>query len=140
MTLPRSRPREVQHPRARVHTVDVDLRVNVEQFAKKMPVAFAKDQRPLRTRDLVDPKSAGVLEGFAERDGFKQSVRAGDAIETHKSFSASTKTSGVSRTRSARAVRSSHRDPEDAREEPLPTDGDDRCVEPEDVKPNHRPP
>ena len=109
MALTRSRLREGRHSRARIDTVDVDLWMNAQQFAKETPIAFAKDQRPLRAWDLPDPKNAGALEGPAERDGFKPSVRAGDAIEGHKSFAPSTNASGVSRTRSARAVRSSRR-------------------------------
>lgn len=75
---------QTQHPRARVHTVDVDLRMNAEQFAKKTAIAFAKDEHALWARDCLEPPDAGALQGLTERDGFKQSKRAGDAIEAHR--------------------------------------------------------
>ena len=84
MTLAHARPGEHQHALARVDTVDVDLRMNAQQFAKKTAIAFAKDEHALRARDCLEPPDAGTLQGLTERDGFKQSKRAGDVIEAHR--------------------------------------------------------
>jgi hypothetical protein len=65
--------------------------MNAQQFAKKTAIAFAKDEHALRARDCLEPPDAGALQGLTERDGFKQSIRASDAIEAHRNFSPSRK-------------------------------------------------
>ena len=84
ITLARAGPGKRQHALARIDTVDVDLRMNAQQFAKKTAIAFAKDEHALRARDCLEAPEAGTLQGLTERDGFKQSKRAGDAIEAHR--------------------------------------------------------
>lgn len=91
MTPARTRPGEHQHALARVDTVDVDLRMNAQQFAKKTAIAFAKDEHALRAMDCLEPPDAGTLQGLTERDGFKRSVRVGNAIKAHRNFSPSRK-------------------------------------------------
>jgi len=98
---------KLQHSFTRIDAVDLDLRMDAEQFAKEAAITFADNQRPPRTRNLVDPIDSGSLQGVPKDDGLDPTIVRRDRIEAHKIFSTTSNASGVSRTRSARAVRSS---------------------------------
>src|SRR6266496_577424 len=98
---------EVEHGFARVDTIDIDFWVRAHQLAKETTVALTQDQRAFRTRDRVDPASSGALQCVAESDCFEPAIMRRNKIEAHKILSATNKASGVRRTTSARAMRSS---------------------------------
>src|SRR5919106_2986788 len=98
---------ELEHGFARIDAVDIDRREGAHKLAKETAVAFTEDQGAFRARDRVDPASPGALQRVTEGDCFEPAIMRCDKIEAHKTFSATNSASGVKRTRSARAVRSS---------------------------------
>ena len=102
-----TRPGKLEHGFAGIDAVDIDLRVGAHELAKETTVALTHDQGAFRARDRVDPASPGPLQCVAESDRFEPAIMRCNKIEAHKIFSATNKASGVKRTTSARAVRSS---------------------------------
>lgn len=97
--------REFQHARTGIDTIDFDLRMRPKQFAKQTAIAFTYDEGSRRTGDLIDPTSASALEHMAKRSGLQNLVNGRDPIEVHMIFLNANTTNGVSKRRSASAVR-----------------------------------
>src|SRR6266498_2715885 len=102
-----ARPGELEHGFARIDAVDIDRREGAQELAKETTVALTQDQGAFRTRERVDPASPGSLQCVAESDCFEPAIMRCNKIEAHKTFSVTNKASGIKRTTSARAMRSS---------------------------------
>src|SRR5437773_6220719 len=98
---------KLEHDFAGIDAVDMDLRMSAHELAKETAVALPENQCAFRACDRIDPASSGALQCVAEGDCLEPAIMRCNKIETHKTFSATNKTSGVRRTTSARAVRSS---------------------------------
>src|SRR6266480_648969 len=98
---------QFQHPRARIDTIDLGTGVDAQEFAKKKAIALAQNENVSRWSDRFNPSGARVLQSMPEGHGFQPAVMSGDAIEAHKTNSAHKNATGVRRTKSASAVRSS---------------------------------
>ena len=98
---------ELKHCFARINTIDIDLWIGAHELAKETAVALTQDQCASWARDRVDPVSSGSLQRIAKSDCLEPAIMPCDKIEAHKTFSATNKASGVKRTMSARALRSS---------------------------------
>src|SRR6266496_3093468 len=98
---------QFQHPCARVDTIDIGAGVNAQEFAKKTAIALAQNQNVFRWSDRFDPSGSRVLQSLPEGHGFEPAVMSGDAIEAHKINLAKNNATGVKRTKSASATRSS---------------------------------
>ena len=96
--------RQLQHPLARVDAVDLDSRMEPQQFTKKSTVPLAYDKRTSRGRDLAETRNATTLEGVTKGDPLQRSIPGRERVEAHV-FMTNSASSGVSRTRSASAVR-----------------------------------
>ena len=75
-----------------------------EQFREETSVSLAHDENPVRPPDLPDERDPCLLELLPERDRLEPAIMRRDAIEAHRSEKSNTRR-GVSRTRSASAVR-----------------------------------
>ena len=99
--------RQLQHSRARVNTIDLDLRMHPKQFAKKTAVPLAHDQRSTWLGKFLEPINARTLQCRTKGQRFQPIVMVRDPVEVHKSNCPRNHASGVNITRSASAVRSS---------------------------------
>lgn len=97
-------PGQLQHPRACIHTIDLDSRMEPQQFTKKPSIPLAHNQGTPRSRDLSETRHAATLEVMTKGDPFQRPIPRRDRVEAH-AFMTKRISNGVSRTRSARAVR-----------------------------------
>ncbi len=98
--------RQSQHPRACIEAIDLNVRISAKQLAEKPAIPLAHDQDPARRLDLAETGNATTLKIIPERDPLQSTVPGRDGVEAH-AFVISSASKGVSRTRSARAVRRS---------------------------------
>ena len=96
--------RQLQHPLARVEAIDLDSRMEPQQLTKKSSIPLAHDERATRRGDLFETRSATTLELIAKGDPLQRPVPPREPIEAH-AFMTNSASGGVSRTRSANAVR-----------------------------------
>src|SRR3954447_26237144 len=81
--------------------------MDAQEFAKETAVAFTENQCALRSGNSVDPVCPGLLQRISENNGLNPVIMRRNKIEIHSQLRTSNKMSGVNRTRSASAVRSS---------------------------------
>lgn len=98
--------RQLEHPFARVNAVNLHAWISPEQFAKEPPIPLAHYEGTARRLNFSETGHAGLLQRVPKRDLFQRQIPAPNGIETHKAIM-SRRTIGVSRTRSASAVRAS---------------------------------
>ena len=96
--------RQLQYSFARVEAIHFDGWMAPKQFTEESSVPLTYNERAARDGDFRETGNATPLELVAEGDPFQRSIPRRDGIEAHALAPIST-TSGVSRTRSARAVR-----------------------------------
>ncbi|MEY2494332.1 MAG: hypothetical protein QOJ45_824 [Verrucomicrobiota bacterium] len=96
--------RQRQHPFARVNTLDFHVRMRSKQFGQEPPIPLAHDEDTARVLKFVETRDATTLQNAAERDRFQCPIPRRDGIEAHDAIMRSGMI-GVSKTRSARAVR-----------------------------------
>ena len=96
--------RQLQHARACIETIHFNSRILAEQFTEKPPIPLAHNERAAWRSDFPETGNSAPLELLAEGDPFQRSIPRRDGIEVHTLAPIST-TSGVSKTRSAKAVR-----------------------------------
>ena len=101
---PEPRTRERNHTRARVHTIDLRPGMYPHELDKETSVAFADDEGPARRFDLPQQREPRLLELIAKNDSLERAIKRRDPVKTHRNEKGSA-SNGVSRTRSARAVR-----------------------------------
>ena len=99
-------PRQIEHSLAAVHAIDSDQRLALKKLGQKSPIPLAHDERPGRGADFAETCDPSLLQRAPERDRFQGPIPQGNGIEAHNIVTKRT-TSGVRRTRSASAVRSS---------------------------------
>ena len=97
-------PRQLQHSLARVDAIDLDSRMDPQQFAKKSSIPLAYDERTPRRDDLAETGDAATLEVITKGDPLQRPIPGRERVEAH-AFMTRSASSGVSRTRSASAVR-----------------------------------
>ena len=97
-------PSQLQHPFTRVDAIDLDPRMEPQQFAKESPIPLTYDKRTLRSGDFSETRDATALEGVTKGDPLQRAIPRRDRVEAH-AFMRNSARSGVSRTRSAKAVR-----------------------------------
>ena len=97
-------PRQLQHSLARVDAIDLDSRMGPQQFAKKSSIPLAYDERTPRRGDLAETRDATTLEVITKGDPLQRPIPGRERVEAH-AFMTKSASSGVSRTRSASAVR-----------------------------------
>ena len=96
--------RQLQHAAARVEAINFNLRMEPQQLTKKSSIPLAYDKRTLRRCDLAETRDAAALEVATEGDPLQRPIPGRDCVEAH-AFMTRSASSGVSRTRSASAVR-----------------------------------
>ena len=96
--------RQAQHSFARVEAIDFDIRMRAKQFDQEPPIPLAHDQGTAWVSQFAETRDAATLQNAAERDCLQRSIPRRDGIEAHKAATMSGMI-GVSKTRSARAVR-----------------------------------
>jgi hypothetical protein len=96
--------RQSQHALARIQTIDFNSRMAPQKFAKKSSIPLAYDKHALRRRDVPETRDATALEVATEGDPLQRPIPGRDCVEAH-AFMINSASSGVSRTRSASAVR-----------------------------------
>jgi hypothetical protein len=96
--------RQLQHPVARVDAINLDLRMEPQQFAKKSSIPLAYDERTSRRGDFSETCDATTLELITKGDPLQRPIPGRKRVEAH-AFMRNSASSGVSRTRSASAVR-----------------------------------
>lgn len=97
-------PRQLQHALACIHAIDINSRMPPQQFAKKSSIPLPDDKRTLWGQDIVETGDSAMLEMIAERDPLQRPIPGSDRVEAH-ALKATNASSGVSKTRSAMAVR-----------------------------------
>ena len=85
MTL-NTRPGQLQHSRAGIDAVDVDLGMSADELAKEAAVTFADDECPRWPRSFVDPMDPSVLQSITEHDRFERAIEWRNSIEAHRIF------------------------------------------------------
>ena len=98
--------RQIEHLLAAIHAIDSDQRSVLKKCAQKSSIPLTHDEGTARRTDLVETGDPRLLQCVPERDGFERPIPGRHSIEAHNSARMKPAT-GVSRTRSARAVRSS---------------------------------
>ena len=93
-----------KHALARVEAIHFSSRMHAEQLAEEPSIPLAHNQRAMRRADFSETSHATPLELIPEGDPLQRSIPRRDGIEAHAPAPISA-TSGVSSTRSARAVR-----------------------------------
>src|ERR1700730_18088617 len=96
--------RQLEHARARLKAIHLNGRIHTEQFTKKSPVPLAYDNCAAQRRDFSETGNATAVEVLAEGEPFQRSIPRRDGVEAHTLVPIRT-TRGVSKTRSAKAVR-----------------------------------
>src|ERR1700730_18411010 len=96
--------RQLQHPLTCVEAIDLDSRMEPQQLAKKSTIPLAHDKCATRRSDLFETSDATTLELIAKGEPLQCPVPRRDRVEVH-AFITNSASSGVSRTRSANAVR-----------------------------------
>jgi hypothetical protein len=96
--------RQLQHPLARVEAIDLDSRMEPQQFTKKSSIPLAYDKHTMRRGDLAKKRDATTLEVITKGDPLQRPIPRRERVEAH-AFMTNSVSSGVSRTRSAIAVR-----------------------------------
>ena len=99
-------PSQVEHSFAAIDAIDLDQRLALKKRSQKSPVPLTHDQNPARRTDSVETSDASPLQCVSESDCFQRPVPRRDRIKAHNAVRISNRI-GVSRTRSASAVRSS---------------------------------
>ena len=99
-------PRQLQHPLTGIEAIDLHFRMKPQQFAKEPPVPLAHDQRTPRCGDFAQASDATALEIITKGDPLQRPIPRRQRVEAH-AFMTSSASNGVSKTRSASAVRSS---------------------------------
>lgn len=74
------------------------------ELSKETPVPFADDQDPARTLNFLQESIPGLLQLIPKDESLERTVKRRDPVEAHRSDKGNA-SKGVSRTRSARAVR-----------------------------------
>lgn len=97
-------PRQSQHPVACVYTIDLNSRMEPQQFREKSPIPLPDDQRTSRSRNFSETGNTTSLERITKSDPLQRPIPGGERVEAHAVMTTNT-SSGVSRTRSASAVR-----------------------------------
>ena len=96
--------RQLQHALTRVQAIYFNGRMHTDQLAKKSSIPLAYDERAARPGNFSETRNSAALELAAEGDPFQRPIPRRDRVKAHALAPIST-TSGVTRTRSARAVR-----------------------------------
>ena len=96
--------RQLQHSLARVDAIDLDSRMEPQQFTKKSSIPLAYDKRTSRGGDLSETRDATTLEVITEGDPLQRPIPRRERVEAH-AFMKNSASSGVSKTISASAVR-----------------------------------
>jgi hypothetical protein len=97
-------PRQLQHPLARVDAIDLHFRMHPQELAKKSTIPVAYDKRTPRRDDLAETRDPATLKCLTKRDPLQRPIPGRERVEAHACMTGSA-SSGVSRTRSASAVR-----------------------------------
>src|ERR1041384_6146730 len=97
--------RELEHPLASIDAINLKRGMRCEQFAQEPSVPLAHDESAPRRTDFAETSDARSLEGIPKCDCLQRPIPRRDGIEAHNATTISAIT-GVSRTRSASAVRS----------------------------------
>ena len=98
------RSRQLQHPRARIHAINFHIGMQPNHFTKKSAVPLTHDERAPRRNDFLQTRDAAALERVTKSDPFQRTIPRRDPVEAHARIPA---IRGVSKTKSARAVRTS---------------------------------
>ena len=98
------RARERDHARARFEAIDLRPGMHPNELCQKTPIPFADDQHPARRWEVANERQPRLLELIAKNEPLERAIKGRDPIETHRSKKGSA-SKGVSKTRSARAVR-----------------------------------
>ena len=99
-------PGQSEHSLAAIDAVDSDQWLAAKKRGEKSSIPLAHDQGAARGTDRIKTSNPGTLQGVPENDGFQRPVPRRDRIKAHNADAMST-TIGVSKTRSASAVRRS---------------------------------
>ena len=97
-------PSQFEHSFAAIDAIDPDQRVPLKKCGEKPSIPLAYDQGAVRRTDRVEIRNPRTLQRVSKSDRFQRPVPGRDRIEAHKADAIST-TIGVSKTRSASAVR-----------------------------------
>jgi hypothetical protein len=97
-------PRQLQHSLARVDAINLDSRKESQQFTKKSSIPLAYDKDTSRGGDLAQTRHPTTLEIITKGDPLQRPIPRRECVEAH-AFMTNSASSGVSRTRSASAVR-----------------------------------
>ena len=96
--------RQLQHSLARVDAIDLDSRMEPQPFTKKSSIPLPYDEHTSRRGDLAETRDATALEVITKGDPLQRPIPGRERVEAH-AFVTKNASSGVSRTRSASAVR-----------------------------------
>ena len=99
-----SHSRQLDHSRARLDAIDRSARVQPNELGKKATIPLTHDEHATRRPDLAEEGEAGPLQSIPENERLEPAIMRRHPIETHRSEKGSA-SKGVSRTRSASAVR-----------------------------------
>ena len=100
----RSLPGERNHARTRLDAIDCRGGMDPDELAKEASVSLPCDEDLTRRCDLPNESKSRFLQLPAKSERLEPAIMRRDAIEAHRSEKGKA-SSGVSRTRSARAVR-----------------------------------
>ena len=97
-------PRQSQHTLARIDAIDLDSGMRPQELAKKSSIPLPYDKRTPRRGDLAETRDPATLKCLTKRDPLQRPIPGRERVEAHACMTRSA-SSGVSRTRSASAVR-----------------------------------
>ncbi len=96
--------RQLEHSLTAIHAIDSDQRLALKKCCQKSSIPLTYDKCAARRTDVVETCDPSLLQRVPERDRFERAIPGRDGIEAHNAAQTSART-GVSRTRSASAVR-----------------------------------
>ncbi len=97
-------PRQFNHPFACFDTIHGHSRISPNELGEETSIPLTDNEDAARPPDLPHERDASLLELVPENDRLEPAIRRRDAIEIHRRAMGS-RMSGVSKTRSASAVR-----------------------------------
>ncbi len=96
--------RQRDHARTCFDAIDFRVRIRPDEFSEEATVPLAHHQNSPRRAYLPDKSDSRLLELIAENHCLERAIKRRNSIEAHRNENGSA-SSGVSKTRSARAVR-----------------------------------